>query len=159
MENHGRVPYRGFICEKEFIINWCRYPVLTDMKTFPQARYSTPSFESLTWVLRAVNLKRNLFLQFILPSTPIWIIKLSIENGNFQKHALKEDDVKMQTLPYGLNEKFQKNKFDKKPLVQHAASYFLSLFKFCCQLLLAHHILKSSRMIPFIVFLFHSTNM
>ena len=39
----------------------------------------------------------DLFFQFIVPSTPIWIIKLSVENGNFRKHALKEDDVKMQT--------------------------------------------------------------
>ena len=48
-----------------------------------------------------------LFLQFIVPSTPIWLKKkVSIEIGNFRKHAPKEDKVKMQTLPYGLNEKF-----------------------------------------------------
>ena len=60
---------------------------------FPQARYSTSNFES------------SLSLSLV-PSTPIWIIKLSIENGNFRKHAPNEDDVKMQTLPYGFNEKF-----------------------------------------------------
>ena len=65
MENHGRVPYRGCICEKEFIINWCRHLVLTDMKIFPQARYSTPSFES-SLSLNAVNLKGKFILTVYL---------------------------------------------------------------------------------------------
>ena len=73
---------------------------------FPQARYSMPNFES-SLSLSAVNLKNKLYSNSLSyqQHQSDWK-KVVHRKWKFSKTRSKEDDVKMQALPYGLNEKF-----------------------------------------------------